>query len=78
MNTLDVKKGKQVSFNKLTDYIIGIDNVKVRGHLHNMIWKTGYNPLAHCEKSYNSSTIRLLYNSSIIIISNFLDTKDLL
>jgi hypothetical protein len=33
------------------DYIIGIYDVKKRGHFHNIICKTGYNPLAHCEKS---------------------------
>ena len=46
-------KHVHVSMNKQskTDYIIGIYNVKKRGHLHNMIRKTGYNPLVHCEKS---------------------------
>jgi hypothetical protein len=59
---LNVKKGKQTCTcfyeqidcackTNFRDYIIGIDNVKKRGHLHNMICKTGYNPLAHCEKS---------------------------
>ena len=33
-------KRVHVSMNKYNDYIIGIYNVKKRGHLHNMIYKT--------------------------------------